>query len=176
MGDLLIESTRLIREATSEGTINLNSNGSRPEIVSKMVENGLDSIRVSMNSPREALYTPYYSPRGYTLEDAKESLKVVNRAGGFTSINLFVFPGVTDTEEELDALSEMIEDTGLEMIQLRNLNVDPEVYHRILPPDSVQEGMGTPRLMRALEKRHPHLRFGYYNPPKERFRAWRAEE
>ncbi|MEC8564785.1 MAG: winged helix DNA-binding protein, partial [Pseudomonadota bacterium] len=37
---LLIESTRLIREATSEGTINLNSNGSRPEIVRKMVENG----------------------------------------------------------------------------------------------------------------------------------------
>ena len=144
MGDLLIESTRLIRKATAKGTINLNSNGSRPEIVKEMLKVGLDSIRVSMNSPREALYTPYYNPRGYTLADAIESLRAVNRAGGFTSINLFVFPGVTDTEEELDALSGLIEDVGLEMIQMRNLNVDPEVYARTLPDGSFQEGMGTP--------------------------------
>ena len=56
MGDLLIESTRMIRQATPNGTINLNSNGSRPEIVREMIGAGLDSIRVSMNSPREALY------------------------------------------------------------------------------------------------------------------------
>lgn len=175
MGDLLIESTRMIRQATPNGTINLNSNGSRPEIVKEMIGAGLDSIRVSMNSPREALYTPYYSPRGYGLKDCIESLRVVNRAGGFTSINLFVFPGVTDTEEELNALSELIEDVGLEMIQMRNLNVDPEVYERILPPGTFQEGMGTPRLMRKLNERFPRLRFGYYNPPKETYLSWRKE-
>ena len=138
-----------------------------------MLKVGLDSIRVSMNSPREELYTPYYNPRGYSLSDAIESLRAVNRAGGFTSINLFVFPGVTDTEAELDALSGLIEDVGLEMIQMRNLNVDPEVYARTLPEGSFQEGMGTPRLMRRLTERFPRLRFGYYNPPKETFKAWR---
>ena len=173
--DVLVESTRLIRAATQRGTVNLNTNGSLPDSVSRLMEVGLDAIRVSMNSPRPDVYRAYYQPRGYDVDAPIESLRRVRAAGGFTAINLFVFPGVTDTEEELQAIETLIEDTGLEMIQLRNLNIDPEVYARVLPGGTVRKGMGTPQFMEALKKRFPSLRFGYFNPPRERFEAWRRE-
>ncbi|NUN13301.1 MAG: radical SAM protein [Myxococcales bacterium] len=176
MGDLLVDSTRLIRSQTVEGTINLNTNGSRPDVVSRLCAAGLDSIRVSMNSPRPELYQPYYNPRGYTYRDVVQSLRVVRDAGGWKSINLFVFPGVTDTDAELDSLSDLISDVDLDMIQLRNLNIDPEVYASILPKGTVQAGMGMDRFMSALKSRFPHLRFGYFNPAKEVYHTWRVED
>ena len=175
MKELIVEATRLIREETAEGTVNLNTNGSLPDVVERMCRAGLDSIRVSMNSPREALYRSYYNPRTYGLPDVLESLRVVGRSGGWKGLNLLVFPGVTDTAEELDALSGLIEDVDLDMIQLRNLNIDPIKYAEVLPPGTIRRGMGMGTLMKELSTRFPRLRFGYFNPAKEDYRSWRAE-
>lgn len=172
--DVLVDATRIIRAATGEGTVNLNTNGSLPDSVSQLLGVGLDAIRVSLNSPRPDLYRAYYQPRGYDVDAPVESLRRVHSAGGFTAINLFVFPGVTDTDEELTAIEALIEDTGLEMIQLRNLNIDPEVYQRSIPRGTIRQGMGIARFMGELQGRFPRLRFGYFNPPKERYRAWRS--
>jgi MoaA/NifB/PqqE/SkfB family radical SAM enzyme len=176
MGDLLTETTRLVRATTPRGTVNLNSNGSKPKTVARLIEAGLDSMRVSMNSPRPPQYTAYYNPRGYDFSDVRESLRLMREAGLFKSINLFVFPGVTDTDAELDALSALIDECHLDMIQLRNLNIDPAVYERELPPGSIEEGRGVVWVMEQLRARHPWLRFGYFNPPKERYRAWQAQQ
>ena len=46
----------------------------------------------------------------------------------YTSINYLVFPGVTDREEEIEAMIEFVRRTGFKLIQLRNLNIDPESY------------------------------------------------
>ena len=48
---LLEKSIREMREKTDRGTINLNTNGSLPEKVKKLCDAGLDSIRVTLNSP-----------------------------------------------------------------------------------------------------------------------------
>jgi len=170
MGDLLEESIRLIRRETDEGTINLNTNGSLPEVVERLCRAGLDSIRVTLNSPRVDLYNPYFRPRGYELEDVIETLRLAKRYGKHTSINLLVFPGVTDTEEEVEALASLVASVDLDMIQLRNLNIDPELYMRTLAPEAVQPGIGLRSLIQRLKARFPHLRFGYFNPPKETFR------
>jgi hypothetical protein len=45
--------------------------------------------------------------------------------GGWASINYFVFPGMTDTVEEYEALRKLIIETDLNMIQWRNFNIDP---------------------------------------------------
>ncbi len=172
MGELLVETVRLVRRATSRGTVNLNTNGSRPEVVAEMVLAGLDSIRVSINSARPDVHRAYYRPRKYGMDEVVECLSTVGRQGGFRAINLLYFPGVTDTPAEVDALCRLIEHTGLDMIQLRNLNADPDVYVAALPPGTLQEGMGLRPFMRALRRRFPHLRFGYFNPPRERFAQW----
>jgi hypothetical protein len=58
----------------------------------------------------------------------------------------------------------LIDDTGLHMIQLRNLNIDPDLYRASLPDGSLGRGRGMRWLRGALAKRFPRLRFGYFNP------------
>ena len=162
--DLLVESVRRIRARTARGTLNLNTNASRPDDVSRLVDAGLDAIRASMNSPRPDVYAAYYRPRGYGVAEVEESLRRVVRAGGHASINLLCFPGVTDTVAELAALSRLVERTGLHLVQLRNLNIDPDLYRRVLPRGAVARGRGMRWLRDALAARFPRLRFGYFNP------------
>jgi pyruvate-formate lyase-activating enzyme len=163
-GDVLVAAVGRIRAASPHGTINLNTNASRPDVVHALCDAGLDAIRASLNSPRPAVYAAYYQPRGYGFADVEESLRTVVRAGGHASINLLCFPGVTDTEAELDALTGLVERTGLQRIQLRNLNLDPELYRRALPRGTVRRGRGMRWLRDALAARFPALRFGYFNP------------
>ena len=58
---------------------------------------------------------------------SKESLKRARDAGVYSSINLLCFPGMIDREREVEALLAFVKETGLRLIQLRNLNIDPEV-------------------------------------------------
>jgi len=163
-GKALVAAVARIRARHRRGTVNLNSNASKPEVVRELVAAGLDAIRASMNSPRPELYAAYYQPRGYDVSDVIESIRIVTAAGGHASINLLCFPGVTDTEPELAALSALIERTGLQLIQLRNLNIDPELYRASLPKGAVQPGRGMRWLRDRLAKRFSWLRFGYFNP------------
>jgi pyruvate-formate lyase-activating enzyme len=175
LGNVIVEATRLVRAATTRGTINLNSNGSKPDVVHALCEAGLDSMRASLNSPRHAVYEAYYNPRGYTIADVVESLRIVKASGGHIAINLLCFPGVTDTESEAEALSALIHATGLDMIQMRNLNIDPDLYRRILPPGTVAGGRGMTWLKSRLEGEFPHLRFGYFNPKAPKLASHHAE-
>ncbi len=161
---LLEAAIRAIRARTSRGTINLNTNASRPEAIARLFDAGLDSIRVSVNSLLPERYNRYYQPRGYTFDDVIRSLHVSREKGKFASINYLVFPGVSDTEEELKALLGTIEATRLNMIQWRNLNIDPEEYLRLIGPDLQDRPIGLRRVMDAVRARFPEVRFGYFNP------------
>ena len=126
MWETIREAILQIRKFTHKGSININTNASKPAAVKALCEAGLDSIRVSTNSFQKGLYDPYYRPNNYQFEDIIESIKIVNSYGGWTSINYFVFPGVTDSVAEYEALRKVIKDTGLKMIQWRNFNIDPD--------------------------------------------------
>jgi len=160
-----------IRKHTSRGSLNINTNGSMPSAVEALMKAGLDSIRVSTNSALKALYTAYYRPNNYVFEDIVESLKVVSRYGGWSSINYFVFPGMTDTPEEYEALRKLIRDTDLKMIQWRNFNIDPDWYLNLLGVREPGESLGIGQLMQRIRDEFPGLKFGYYNPPMERIRG-----
>ena len=128
-----------------------------------------------MNSARDAVYTAYYRPKKYTFDDVRETLRVMRRHDRFRSINYLVFPGVTDTEAEFEAISSFIEDADLDLIQMRNLNIDPELYRERLPEGTVREGFGLGVFMRRLQERFPHLHYGYFNPSKETYARWRSQ-
>jgi pyruvate-formate lyase-activating enzyme len=160
-----------IRKHTSKGSINMNTNGSKPDAVKALCEVGLDSIRVSLNSVRKHIYEPYYCPNNYTFEDILESLKVVNSYGGWTSINYFVFPGMTDSVEEYEALRKVIKDTGLKMIQWRNFNIDPDWYLGKINVTDTGECMGVKQLQELIREEFPDLKYGYFNPPIERIKG-----
>ncbi|MBK7476259.1 MAG: radical SAM protein [Haliscomenobacter sp.] len=171
MWETIREAILEIRKFTSKGSININTNGSKPDAVEALCQAGLNSIRVSTNSAQESWYTPYYRPNNYHFEDIVESLKIVNRYGGWTSINYFVFPGMTDSPAEYEALRRLIRDTGLKMIQWRNFNIDPDWYLGRLNISDTGDPIGVKRLMALIKEEFPHIQFGYFNPPMERIKG-----
>ncbi len=120
------EIVRRIRARTDRGVININTNGSLPEALRRLIDAGLGSIRVSVFSAREDVFRRYYRPVKYSLEQVRACLALASASGLFTSINLLTFPGITDDDSEVEALIELLTDTCTELVQLRNLNIDPE--------------------------------------------------
>lgn len=156
---------RLIRKQTDKGTINLNSNASLPEAVGRLAEAGLDSIRVSMNSARKGCHTLYYRPEGFSFKNVLESILAMKKAGRFVSLNYFILPGFTDDPEEFDALCDLVDLYRPDLIQLRNLNMDPDWYFETVSHQGRPKPMGMRRWLQLMRQRFPELRFGYYNPP-----------
>ena len=168
MWETIREAIIEIRKHTNLGSININTNGSKPDAVKALCEAGLNSIRVSTNSARKNIYTAYYRPNNYQFEEIVESLKVVRSYGGWASINYFVFPGMTDSVEEYEALRNLIQETDLSMIQWRNFNIDPDWYLGKIGVTETGEMLGVKQLMELIHEEFPHVEFGYYNPPIER--------
>lgn len=167
-GDVIEKSIRLIREKSSKGSINMNTNASRPEVIGRLFDAGLNSIRVSMNSVREPYYTRYYQPKGYTFQDVVASIDVAKSKNGFVSINYLSMPGFTDSEEEYEALCDFIREHRIDMIQWRNLNYDPLQYFRDLKLTQNQPILiGMNQLLQRIHKQFPKLLSGYFNPLKE---------
>jgi pyruvate-formate lyase-activating enzyme len=171
MWETIKEAIKEIRKHTSRGSININTNGSMPKAVRALCEAGLDSIRVSTNSLQKSWYEKYYRPNNYKFEDIIESLRIVDEFGGWSSINYFVFPGMTDTEGEYEALRKVIKETNLKMIQWRNFNIDPDWYLGKMGITEPMEVFGIRNMMDMLREEFPNLKYGYFNPPMERIKG-----
>lgn len=170
MGDVLEQAILEIRKHTQKGCIHINTNGSKPQTVARLMRAGLNSIRVSLNSVRKDIYTKYYLPNNYQFEDIIESIRIVRKAGGWASINYFTFPGMTDTVAEYEALRKFIRDTDLNMIQWRNFNIDPDWYLGKIGVADTGEFLGIKQMMDLLHDEFPDIKYGYYNPPIERMK------
>ncbi|MBS1626881.1 MAG: radical SAM protein [Bacteroidetes bacterium] len=171
MWEVLRDSIIEIRKHTKRGSININTNGSKPDAVKTLCEAGLNSIRVSTNSARKEIYTPYYRPNNYSFDDIIESLKIANNFKVWTSINYFVFPGMTDCEVEYEALRNLIKKTNLSMIQWRNFNIDPDWYLEQIGITETGDILGIKQLQQLIHEEFPQVKFGYFNPPIERIKG-----
>lgn len=160
-----------IRKHTNKGSININTNGSKPDAVKQLFNVGLNSIRVSINSAQKDIYTKYYRPNNYTFDDIVASLKVGHECGGWSSINYFVFPGMTDSVEEYEALRKLIKETNVKMIQWRNFNIDPDWYLGLIGIAEISEMIGVKQMMNLIKEEFPAIKFGYFNPPIERIKG-----
>jgi pyruvate-formate lyase-activating enzyme len=166
--DLLERSIAALRNKTDRGTINLNTNGSIPRYVERLCRAGLDSIRITLNSHNPDRYNRYFNPKGYGIGHVMESIHRARERGVFTATNLLVFPGITDQEEEVDGLISFIRQTNIDMVQVRNLNIDPDLYLQALGSDG-GKGVGIPQMLDLLREKFPHLIIGYFNKTRETF-------
>lgn len=163
------QAIRAMRARTEQGVININTNASRPRWLQKLYDAGLDTVRVSTISGHLATYNAYYRPLGYTFEDVKESLKRAREAAVYSSINLLCFPGMIDREREIEALLAFVRETGLCLIQLRNLNIDPEVLLPRMPDlDSMGRALGMKTLIEILKRELPDVEIGNFTRPVKR--------
>jgi pyruvate-formate lyase-activating enzyme len=166
--ETVAEATRRLKAASGgRGTINFNSNGSFPERIRTLCDAGMDSMRFSMNSVQEELYNRYYRPVNYRFADVVESVKIAKERGLFTMINYLVSPGVTDSPAEAEALLQFLGDTRVDMLQMRNLSIDPDYYNREMGISS--RGTGMYGLLERIKREYPQVQFGYFNRTKENF-------
>jgi pyruvate-formate lyase-activating enzyme len=160
----LESSIRQMRAQTSKGTINLNTNASLPAVVDRLALAGLDSIRVSMNSARPEMHHRYYRPSGFSFAEVRQTIEVMKKHHRHVSLNYFILPGFTDDPDEYAALCELIESCKPDLIQLRNLNMDPEHYLQAVGHAPVKPALGMLRWLNLLREQFPQLKFGYFNP------------
>ncbi|HEX5440072.1 MAG TPA: radical SAM protein, partial [Ktedonobacterales bacterium] len=161
---LIERAIRGVRARTQRGTLNINTNASNPHALAKLYAAGLDSLRASTISARRETYDAYYRPIGYTFEHVKQSLVRARDAGVYSSINLLCFPGLIDCEEEIAALVAFLRETGVRLVQLRNLNIDPEVlWPRIARPTGRPLGMRA--LIDTLRRELPDVTIGNFSRP-----------
>jgi pyruvate-formate lyase-activating enzyme len=147
--------------------VNFNSNGSFPDRIRLLCDAGMDSMRFSLNSVREECYNAYYRPVGYDFAKVRESMQIAKERGLFTMINYLVSPGVTDHPDEVAALLAFIADTGVDMIQWRNLSIDPQHYNQRLGVEG--RGIGMYRLLQRVKQEFPKMQYGYFNRTRENF-------
>ncbi|MFD0621174.1 radical SAM protein [Paenibacillus sp. GCM10027629] len=163
---IIVEAIREVREKTQMGYININTNAGLTDHIRAIVDAGLDLMRVSTISALDDHYNAYYKPRGYTLKNVEKSLKYASDQGVYTSINYLIFPGVTDREEEVEAMIEFARRTNLRLIQMRNLNIDPESYLELIPP-AQGEILGMKQMLEIYQAELPDVVIGSYThvPP-----------
>lgn len=159
--ETIVEALHRVRGLTGRGTINMNSNAGYTRGIREICEAGLDSIRVSLISAREEAYNAYYRPRDYTLSNVRQSIMAARENGVYVSLNLLVFPGLTDREEETETLCQLIQETDVNMVQLRNLNIDPDFLLKKMPPGE-GEIIGIPAFVEQL-RAIPDLQVGNFS-------------
>jgi pyruvate-formate lyase-activating enzyme len=150
-----------IRRATSRGNINMNTNAGFTDGVRAIVDAGLDSMRVSIISAIPDTYQAYYRSQ-YTLAAVRESIGYAKQHGVYVSLNMLAFPGLNDRPEELAAWEEFIGQTHIDMIQLRNLTIDPDAFLDIMPESSAPS-LGVKPFIRHLAERFPDVTIGSFS-------------
>jgi len=169
--EVIEPAVRIIRRKTDRGTINMNTNGSLPDVLDTLFDAGLDSVRISINSLRESCYDAYFRPRRYGFSHVMQSVALAIRRGRHVAINYLNLAGVTDSPEERAALLAFLESHPIDQIQWRNLNFDPLRYWRVMAQVASHGPPGGMRsLVSEVQTVFPRIRHGYFNPavPKDR--------
>lgn len=160
---LIEEAIKAIRAKTDQGTININTNCGYPNAIHKIVDAGLDTMRISLFSADKDHYAAYHCPCEYSLDTVRENAKYAHDKGVTLSMNLLCYPGFTDREEEIAKIIDFIRYTGISLIQMRNLNIDPDVISNHFPGDA---GLGVLPMLAILEEELPGVRIGNFSRPK----------
>lgn len=162
--DLVAEAIKKVRQTTAKGTINMNTNAGYTEGIRKIVDAGIDSLRVSLNSATEAVYQAYYQPKNYHLDNVRQSLSYAAENNVYTYLNLLSYPGLNDTEGEIESLLELVDTCKVKAIQIRNLNIDPKTMDSILALIDT-EALGVPQFLAILKEQLPLVNIGNYTKP-----------
>ena len=152
---------RLIRQQTDKGQININTNAGYTEGIRQIVDAGLDTMRVSIISALPESYAAYYRS-SYQLENVKESIRYALDKGIYVSLNMLYFPGFNDRAQELAGWLEFFRELPVQMIQVRNLNIDPDAFLEIMP-EAQGEIWGTKAFLTKLHQEFPDMVIGSFS-------------
>jgi|SRR5690554_4111529 len=155
----LWRAVKTVRRRTGKGMININTNAGLPRALKILVGAGLDSARISLLSAVPDNYHQYHRPQDYTFQQVGESVDLLRAQEVFVSLNLLVMPGFTDRRAEKEALFAWLRRHPVDMIQLRNLNIDPGWFWQKMRL-SKEPGAGIPSFIEEIKKEFPGVLLG----------------
>ena len=133
---LIAAAIRAIREQVTQGTININTNCGYSNAIRQIVDAGIDTMRISLFSAHKDHYAAYHQPCEYSLDTVRENAKYAHEKGVTLSMNLLCYPGFTDRESEIEKIIDFVKATGISLIQMRNLNIDPDIISERFPGET----------------------------------------
>ena len=149
-----------IRRQTTKGKININTNAGNTGNLQKIVDAGLDSMRVSIISAKSDSYDAYYRAN-YALDDVKSSISYALKKGVHVSLNLLYMPGFTDSLSEAAAWEEFFFAYPVNMVQIRNLNIDPDWFLANMPQTDATS-YPTREFLHRIAEKFPAIRLGSF--------------
>ena len=147
--------------------MNVNTNGSLPDTVGDLARGRVRlHTREHGQRPGPGSTRPIPARTASASARWRKTVAQAKDAGLFVSLNFLFHPGVSDTEEELEALGSLIEGTKADFVQLRNLNLDPELYAKVVVGSGVGFGasMSLANFMKRLRKRCPLAQVRVFQP------------
>lgn len=165
--DALVRATAAIRRDHPAATIHINTNGSSPAMLRRLIDAGCNSVRVSAISFTDSVFRAYYRPVGYTLDDVQECGRVMHRAGGQVCLNLLTFPGLTDSPGEIERTVAACRAMGVHQVQWRSLNVDHDWLIEVLRHRGIamDDGIGVADAYARVRKQLPGVEHGNFTRP-----------
>ncbi len=157
----IAKAIKSVRQKTQRGIINMNTNAYSKDRLLKLRDAGLDSIRISMISNVEKTYEKYHHPNGYNLGSVHDTGRALKKEGLFISINLLTIPGLNDMPTEIKAWTELLQEGWVDLVQIRNLNLDPDWLFKELPLK--EPGLGISYFLAEIAKYAPLGSFSPYN-------------
>ncbi|MFN2581629.1 MAG: radical SAM protein [Candidatus Dormibacteria bacterium] len=164
---VLADATREIRRRHPRATIHVNTNGSNPESLRRLVDAGCNSVRISAISFSDNAFRAYYRPVGYTLDDVVGCGRMMHDAGGQVCLNLLTFPGLTDAPDEMERTVRACRDMGVHQVQWRSLNVDHDWLIEVLQRRGVDlsTGIGLRAAHERMRAALPDVSHGNFTRP-----------
>lgn len=165
-GKVIKEAITVLRQKTAAGTININTNAGLPAVLGDLAAAGLNTARISLFSADPAYYRFYHRPQGYTIDQVSDSIRRLDRYAVFISLNLLTLPGFTDREAQVEKLFAFLRNHPVGMIQIRNLNIDPDyIWARMHQEKLAPAGptLGIAGFLAELEREFPTLVVGNYS-------------
>ena len=164
---VLADATAAIRRGHPAATIHVNTNGSRPATLRRLLDAGCNSVRISAISFTDKAFRAYYRPVGYALEDVIACGRVVREAGAQVCLNLLTFPGLTDSPAEIERTARACREMGVHQVQWRSLNVDHDWLIEVLRRRGVPlgDGVGLRAAYESLRARLPGVEHGNFTRP-----------
>ncbi len=165
--DVLVDATRRIRRMHPAATIHINTNGSKPHVLERLIEAGCNSVRISAISFSEDVFRAYYRPVGYTLDDVLECGRVMEQSGGQVCLNLLTFPGITDDPAEIERTVYACREMRVHQVQWRSLNVDHDWLIEVLARGArhLDRGVGMRAAHERVRSGLPGVRHGNFTRP-----------
>lgn len=114
-----------LRERAPAAAIHLETTGSDPSALRRVLDAGVDSVTVRIGSARPDTYETLHGPVAHRWSDVRTSLQLAAERRIALTVALLVLPGLTDRPDEVDAIVELLGELTGGGIELRDLACDP---------------------------------------------------